>query len=188
MTIGTLKPQRTSICAAFAQAAYYPVILDARHVPDMDRLQTHCGADNVVPRDAAFYTAHFADGQEAIGMIDAQGQLVAHALIRNHGTDTKMLNVLVDPQHRGQKLHGQMIDEWLGSAHEAGFHTASARVRLSATASFKNFSAAGFESVRVEPSPEAPHEITHVMVKPLSVQTLSGQTLSAQVPRLTLAA
>ncbi len=170
MTIGTLKPPRTPafMQAQFVQAArYYSVLLDARHVPDMDRLQTRCGADNVVLRDAAYYTSHFADGQEAIGMVDAQGQLVAHALIRNHGTDTKMLNVLVDPLHRGQKLHSHMIEEWLEDARSAGFRTATARVRLSAMASFNNFSAAGFESVLQEPSPEAPHEITHLMVKTL---------------------
>ncbi len=170
MTIGPLKPQRTAICAEFAQAAQYtPVILDARHVPDMDSLQTRCGPENVVPRDAAYYTSHFADGQEAIGMVDAQGQLVAHALIRNHGRSTKMLNVLVDPAHRGQKLHTQMINEWLENARDSGFRLATARVRPSAMASFKNFSAAGFESVRQEPSPDAPHEMTHVMVKRLPV-------------------
>lgn len=171
MIIGTLKPQHTAMRAQFAQAArYYPVNLNARHVPDMDRLQTRCGADNVVPRDAAFYTAHFADGQEAIGMVDCQGKLVAHALIRTHGTNTKMFNVLVDPQHRGQRLHSQMIDEWLESAYDTGCHTASARVRLSAATSYKNFDAAGFKSMRVEPSPDAPHEMTHVMVKALIPQ------------------
>lgn len=173
MTICISKPHSAPIPlrAQFAQAAqYYPVILDARHVPDMDRLQTRCGADNVVPRDAAFYTAHFADGQEAIGMVDSQGQLVAHALIRNHGRSTKMLNVLVDPEHRGHKLHAQMIDEWLADAHQAGLRLATARVRPSAVASFKNFSAAGFESVRLEPSPDAPYEMTHVMVKRLPVR------------------
>ena len=176
MTIGILKPQRTALCATFTQAAYYTAILDARHVRDMDRLQTRCGTDNVVPRDAAYYAAHFAQGHEAIGMLDAQGQLVAHALVRHHGTDTKMMNVLVDPQHRGHKLHARMINEWLENAYDAGLRTATARVRLSAVASFKNFCAAGFESVQIEPSPEAPHEVTHVMVK----------TIPAKAPRLML--
>lgn len=172
MNIGTHQPQRTAICVTFAQAAqYYIVTLDAHHVPAMDRLQMRCGSENVVPRDAAYYTAHFAGGQEAIGMVDKQGTLVAHALIRNHGRSTKMLNVLVDPEHRGQKLHTRMIDEWLENAGNNGLRLAAARVRPSAVASFRNFSAAGFESIRQEPSPDAPHEMTHVMVKRLPDRT-----------------
>lgn len=170
MSIGTLQPQGTalSLRQTFTKAAqYYPVVLNTLDVSAMDRLQARCGHENVVPRDAAFYNDHFAQNQTAIGMVDKQGQLVAHALIRNHGTETKMLNVLVDPAHRGQGLHKRMIEDWLDAAAQEGFTSATARVRLSAVASFKNFSAAGFESVLREPSPDAPHEMTDVMVKSL---------------------
>ncbi len=174
MNTGTLEPQSTAISVRpqFARAAAYrTVMLDARYVPAMDRLQTRCGTDNVVPRDSAYYAAHFAAAQGAVGIVDEQGALVAHALIRNKGTDTTMLNVLVDPEHRGQRLHNRMIAAWLENASDAGLLTASARVRTTAVASFKNFSTAGFETIREEPSPEAPHEMTHVMQKALPGKT-----------------
>lgn len=170
MSIGTLQPYSAPLplCDQFAKAArYYPVELTAQHVIAMNALQTRCGSENVVPRDSAYYRAHFAQGQQALGLVDDQGRLVAHALIRNQGLETRMLNVLVDPDHRGQGLHKRMIEDWLDAASEAGYLRATARVRLTATASFKNFSAAGFESILREPSPDEPHEMTDLMAKAL---------------------
>lgn len=179
MTIGlTQQPQSRpvslskslskSLSETFTKAAqYYPVSLGIQQIPAMSKLQQRCGAENVVERDQVYYNKHFAQGHTAVGMIDEEGQLVAHALIAHQGDETRMLNVLVDPAHRGQGLHKRMIKDWLTFASQQGYSQAAARVRLSAVASFKNFSAAGFESVRREPSPDAPHEMTDFMVKPL---------------------
>lgn len=147
--------------------SYTKITLGADDVHAMSALQTRCGPDNVVPRDMGYYESHFAAGHSAIGIVDGNGTLIAHALIRSDNKNTSMLNVLVDPQHRGQQLQKQMVELWLADATRQGIQTASARVRLSAGASFKNFANAGLNVVAEEPSPEAPHHMTYLMQKSL---------------------
>lgn len=147
--------------------------LSLADIPAMTALQVRTGADNVIPRDAVYYRDHFSRGHTALGLLDQNGTLVAHALIRTTAENTTMLNVLVDPQHRGQGLHTQMITNWLDAATKAGTKTASARVRVDNTASLRNFDAAGMTISATEPSPEAPHEITYMMMKTLQPKPLA---------------
>ena len=164
----------TPVFLRFAPAprAYTLVSLNATDVPAMTALQIRTGPDQVVPRDAEFYRAHFSGGQTAIGFVDANATLIAHALIRINEDVTTMLNVLVDPNHRGQQLHTQMIRHWLDTAKESGITTASARIRTGNTVSLKNFDAAGMMICATEPSPEDASAMTHVMKKSLQETTV----------------
>jgi ribosomal protein S18 acetylase RimI-like enzyme len=133
----------------------------------MAALQLRCGNDNVVPRDAEYYSAHFAAGHGAIGIFDNNGVLVGHSLTREADGNSTTFNVLVDPQHRGQRLHTRMIDKWLEDATHKGLQSVSARVRVDNYASLKNFEAAGMSRVAEEPSPDAPEHMTYWLKKSL---------------------
>lgn len=164
-TLTTIDP--IFVQAASADHQYRCLNLGHSDVPAMAALQLRCGADNVVPRDADYYRDHFSNGHDAVGLFDSQGVLIAHALVRNAKGVTTMLNVLVDPQHRGQRLQGRMMESWMDTATRNGLQTASARVRIDNIASLKNFLSAGFTPVLEEPSPEAPDCMTYVVQKSL---------------------
>lgn len=174
----THKANLDNIEPHFAQAVrqvYCMTKLNSGDVPAMAALQIRTGSENVIPRDADYYRNHFARGETAIGIVDNNGTLIAHALIRTD-TDkrsTTMLNVLVDPQHRGHQLHAKMIKCWLEAAAEAGLRTALARVRVDNLASLKNFMAAGMFPGAPEPSPDAPQAMTYLMQKSLRAVTYS---------------
>lgn len=155
------------IDAATGMDAYRLLPLGYADVPAMAALQTRCGPDNVVPRDADYYRQHFANGHSAVGIFDMQGVLVAHSLVRNIDGNSTMLNVLVDPQHRGQRLQSRMVAQWLDEAARAGCQTASARVRVLGNVSLHNFENAGLQRVAEEPSPEAPEHMTYLLQKSL---------------------
>lgn len=160
------------ISAPFVQVAaqissYSLISLNTDDVSSMVALQLRCGTKNVVARNADFYHAHFEDGHTAIGFIDHRGALVAHALIINHSKDTKILNVLVDPQHRGQGMQLKMIHSWLDTAYQNGLSTATAFVRVDNTTSFDNFVKVGMAITETKPSPEEPYHMIHVMKRPL---------------------
>ena len=166
------KARRHSLISAFAQAAPAPrcynlTLLNDSDVAAMTALQIRTGPDQVVPRDGDFYRTHFAAGHTAIGFVDAHATLIAQALIRTNDDTTTILNVLVDPLHRGQQLQIQMIQKWLDTATQSGIKTATARIRIGNDVSLKNFAMAGLTICATEPSPEEPHAMTHVMKKSL---------------------
>ncbi len=171
------KAKLNPLIPVFTQTAavarpYLLVSLNASDVPAMAALQTRTGPSQIVPRDADYYSAHFASQHTAIGFVDSNNTLIAHALIRTDRETTTMLNVLVDPLHRGQQLQTQMIRQWLDVATAAGITTATARIRIGNAISLKNFDAAGMVICTTEPSPEEPEAMTHVMKKSLQESTV----------------
>ena len=142
-------------------------LLNYAHIPQMLALQARTGTENIIARDSEYYKEHFRKGHTALGMVNAHGMLVAHALVRSDRHNTTMLNVLVDPEHRGQSLHSKMIDKWLEIATKAGIKTASARIKIDNIASIRNFDKAGMEITKTELSPEDPTRMTYLMTKSL---------------------
>lgn len=166
------QAQRQPLTSLFTDSVvtapvYNMQLLDCAHIAQMLLLQARTGTEQVVERDADYYHNHFQTGQSALGMFDEQGLLVAQALIRGDKHKTTMLNVLVDPDHRGQKLHSRIIDKWLEVATREGIKSATARVRIDNMPSLTNFDKAGMTISKMEPSPEAPEHMTYVMTKSL---------------------
>ncbi len=162
---------------AVGTGRYVLVALNPTDVPAMVALQLRTGTDWVVPRNADYYRTHFANDHTAIGFVDSNATLIAHALVRTEGHTTTMMNVLVDPLHRGQQLQKQMIRQWLEAAATAGITTAAARVRLGNDASLKNFDGAGLIICATEPSPEEPGVMTYMMKKSLQQTTVRNLEL-----------
>ncbi len=163
-----LNQLTSRFAGAIASAPRYSLrLLNYAHIPQMLALQAHTGTENIIARDAEYYKEHFRKGHTAMGMVDAHGTLVAQALVRSDRHNTTMLNVLVDPEHRGQSLHSKMIDQWLDMATKAGIKTASARIKTDNIASIRNFDKAGMEITKTEPSPEDPERMTYLMTKSL---------------------
>lgn len=171
------KARRYSLSPVFTQAAltsrrYTLVLLNNSDVAAMTALQIRTGPDQVVPRNSNFYRTHFATGHTAIGFVDTNATLIAHALIRTNDDTTMILNMLVDPLHRGQQLQIQMIQQWLEAATQSGIKTATARIRTGNDVSLRNFDMGGLTICATEPSPEEPHAMTHVMKKSLQETTV----------------
>ncbi|MCM2343770.1 MAG: GNAT family N-acetyltransferase [Alphaproteobacteria bacterium] len=148
-----------------ASGAYRLVWLGIEDVPCMVALQDRTGCTSIVPRTVDYYYTHLFTGQGALGIRDSAGTLVAQALVKNEDDTSLLQNVLVDPQHRGQKLSSHLIMQWLDLVKESGISFAQARVRIDNHSSLHNFLACGMDITQTIPSPEDSRHLVHVMSK-----------------------
>lgn len=152
--------------------AYTVQWLNTAHIPALITLQ-HIAADQeIIPRDATYFGALFANGHAALGVFNQFGMMIGAATIRNsvgpistlcaalettdqHTTTHSIFGtVMTHPDYRGNGLMGRMIDQWMDYVRGHGTVNLHARLRTTNENSLKNFLRKDFNIVAEGPSPE----------------------------------